>query len=173
METLSILLVAVSSLIWIGFALLPWGLWRHREVLEAVDPSKNDEPLAEITVMIPARNESEVIRQTVLSVTAQGPELKLLLIDDGSEDGTAAMAREVAGSNLSILQSAPLPEDWSGKLWALEQGRQRVTSRYVLFLDADIKLASGIIKSLREKMRQEDAQFISLMAVPSMTSSWE
>jgi len=173
METLWILLVAVSSLIWIGFALLPWGLWRHREVLEAVDPSKNDEPLAEITVMIPARNESEVIRQTVLSVTAQGPELKLLLIDDGSEDGTAAMARAVAGSNFSILQSAPLPEDWSGKLWALEQGRQRVTSRYVLFLDADIKLASGIIKSLREKMRQEDAQFISLMAVPSMTSSWE
>lgn len=173
MEALLIFVVALSTLSWIGFALLPLGLWRNREVLEVIDAAEGDEPLAEITAVIPARNEAAIIQRTLLSVATQGPDLKIILIDDGSEDSTAEMARRLARSNLRIVQSAPLPDGWSGKLWALEQGRQQVTTRYTLFLDADIKLTRGIIKALKDKMRHQAAQFISLMAVPSMASGWE
>ena len=173
MEALLIFVVALSTLSWIGFALLPLGLWRNREVLEVIDAAEGDEPLGEVTAVIPARNEAAIIQRTLLSVATQGPDLKIILIDDGSEDSTAEMARRLARSNLRIVQSAPLPDGWSGKLWALEQGRQQVTTRYTLFLDADIKLTRGIIKALKDKMRHQAAQFISLMAVPSMASGWE
>jgi len=172
MEALWMFLVALSTLSWIAFALLPWGLWRNREVLEVIDAAEGDESLAEITAVIPARNEAAIIQRTVLSVAGQGPDLKIILVDDGSEDGTAAMACR-ACANLRIVQSAPLPDGWSGKLWALEQGRQQVTTRYTLFLDADIKLARGSIKALKDKMHQQAAPFISLTAAPSMASGWE
>src|SRR5438093_10488289 len=76
-------------------------------------------------------------------------------------------------SNLRIVDGAPLPAGWSGKLWALEQGRQQVTTRYTLFLDADIKLTPGIVAALKNKMRHEGIPFSSLTAVPAMSSIWE
>ena len=172
METFCILIAALSTLLWVGFALLPWGIWRNREVLELA-PTKAGEPLAEITAVIPARNEAEVISQTLRSVAAQGTDLRMILIDDGSDDGTAAIARQLPHSNLRIIESAPLPDGWSGKLWALEQAWRQVTTRYTLFLDADIKLAPGSIRALENQTQQQSADFISLMAAPSMASGWE
>ena len=172
MEAFYILLAALSILLWGGFAVLPWGVWRNREVLE-VAPVDIDETLTEITAVIPARNEAEVIQRTIVSVGAQGTDLKMILVDDGCDDGTAAVARQLACSNLRIIESGPLPDGWGGKLWALEQGSRQVTTRYTLFLDADIQLACGAIRALKEKMQQQRAAFISLMAAPSMTSGWE
>ena len=166
-------LVALSTLSWVGFAVWPWGFWRNREVLDVTEAPNNDAVLTEITVVIPARNEAEVIQQALQSVVEQGPGLWIVLVDDSSADATVERARQIGNSKLRIIQSAPLPDGWSGKLWALEQGRQQVTTRYTLFLDADIKLTRGIIKALKDKMRHQAAQFISLMAVPSMASGWE
>jgi len=171
-ETLCILVTALSTLLWVGFALIPWGLWRNREVLEAAStPTK--ESLAEITAVIPARNEAEVIERTLRSVAVQGTGIKIILVDDASNDGTAAVARKLAIPNAQIIESAGLPDGWSGKLWALEQGWRQVTTRYTLFLDADIKLTPGSIIALRRKMQQPGAAFVSLMAAPSMASTWE
>jgi hopene-associated glycosyltransferase HpnB len=147
--------------------------WSNREVFEALDRGDGEEFLKEITVVIPARNEAEVIQQTLHSIIEQGPGLSIVLIDDSSEDVTVEKAREMRISNLLIIQSAPLPAGWSGKLWALEQGRRRVTTPYTLLLDADIRLARATVKALREKMDQQGVPFVSLMAVPSMSGCWE
>jgi cellulose synthase/poly-beta-1,6-N-acetylglucosamine synthase-like glycosyltransferase len=152
MEALLMFLVALSSLSWVSFALVPWRPWSNQEFLDAVEGSDGDEVLSEITVVIPARNEAEVIQRSLQSVIEQGPGLRIILIDDGSEDATVKNARQTTNSNLRIIQSAPLPAGWGGKLWALEQGRQHVTTPYTLLLDADIRLARGIVKALREKM---------------------
>jgi hopene-associated glycosyltransferase HpnB len=173
MEIFGILLAALSTLLWVGFALLFWGRWSNQEVLDAMEGFDGDAALEEITVLIPARNEAEVIQQTLKSVSEQGPGLKIVLIDDHSEDATVEKARQITHSNLRVVQSAPLPGGWGGKLWALEQGRLHVTTPYTLFLDADIELARGIVKTLREKMDRQGIPFLSLMAVPSMSSSWE
>lgn len=173
METLFLFLVALSTLLWVGFALLPWRPWSNREVLDATDRANNREGLEEMTVLIPARNEAEVIQQALPSVIRQGVGLSMILIDDGSEDATVEKACQITALNLRIIQGAPLPAGWSGKLWALEQGRQNVTTPYTLLLDADIELAPGMIKALREKMHREGIPFISLMAVPSMIGGWE
>jgi hopene-associated glycosyltransferase HpnB len=165
-------MLAVPALSWVAFALLPWGPWRTREVLDAA-PAGPNESLAQITAVIPARNEAEVIQQTLRSVAAQGTDLKIILVDDESDDGTAAVARQLVLSGLQINLSAPLPEGWSGKLWALEQGWRQVKTPYTLFLDADIKLAPGSIRALKDRMQQQSAAFVSLTAAPSMASAWE
>ena len=173
MESIYVFLVALSTLSWVVFALMPWRPWSNREVLDVMDTGDGEEVLREITVVIPARNEAEVIQQTLHSIVEQGPGLRIVLIDDNSEDGTVEKARQMRISNLRIIQSSPLPAGWSGKLWALEQGRQRVTTPYTLLLDADIRLARGMVKALREKMDQQGVPFVSLMAVPSMSGGWE
>lgn len=173
METFCIGLVAVSALLWVGFALLPWRPWSNQEVLDAMEGVNRDVAPDEITVLIPARNEAEVIQHTLQSVIEQGPGLKIVLVDDSSEDATVEKARQMRIADLRIIQSAPLPPGWSGKLWALEQGRLHVATPYTLLLDADIELARGVIAALREKMHREGIPFVSLMAMPSMSSGWE
>jgi len=172
MEAFLIFVVALSAILWIGFALTPWGFWRNREVLDATETTEDGGVLSEITVLIPARNEVEVIQETLQALTDQGPGLKIILVDDGSEDGTVEKARKTA-LDVRIIQSLPLPAGWSGKVWALEQGWRSITTPYTLLLDADIKLDRGVLHALREKMRRRDISFISLMAAPSMASGWE
>jgi hopene-associated glycosyltransferase HpnB len=173
MEAFCIVLVAFSILLWAGFALLPWRPWSNQEVLDAMEGVNGDIALDEITVLIPARNEAEFIQRTLRSIIEQGPGLRIVLIDDNSKDATVEKARQMRISDFRIIRSAPLPSGWSGKLWALEQGRLHVTTPYTLFLDADIELARGVITALREKMHWEGIAFISLMAVPSMSRRWE
>ena len=173
MESIYVFLVALSTLSWVIFALMPWRSWSNREVLDAMATGDGEEVLREITVVIPARNEAEVIQPTLHSIIEQGPGLSIVLVDDHSEDATVEKARQMRISNLRIIQSLPLPAGWSGKLWALEQGRQCVTTPYTLLLDADIRLVRGTVKALREKMDQQGVPFVSLMAVPSMAGYWE
>lgn len=173
MESIYLILVALSTLSWVVFALMPWRPWCNREFFDAMDNGDGEEILKQITVVIPARNEAEVIQPTLHSIIEQGPGLRIVLVDDHSEDRTVEKAGQMGIANLYIIQSAPLPTGWSGKLWALEQGRQHVTTPYTLLLDADIRLARGTIKSLKEKMDQQNVPFVSLMAVPSMSGCWE
>src|SRR5262245_49739705 len=173
MEVFYLILVAFSTLAWVAFVMVPWRPWSNRQILDSMEGANGDSALDEITVLIPARNESDVIQHTLQSVAKQGTGLKIVLIDDNSEDATIEKSREMRLSDLRIIQSAPLPAGWSGKLWALEQGRLHVTTPYTLLLDADIELARGLITALREKMHRQGVPFISLMAVPSMASGWE
>lgn len=126
-----------------------------------------------LTVVIPARNEAAYIRPTLLALAAQGGSPKIIVVDDHSDDDTAHQALSVPPLDVEVIPSAALPEGWSGKLWALEQGLARVDTRYVLFLDADIGLAPGTLAALVGKLRQQGAGFVSVMASLRMESAWE
>jgi hopene-associated glycosyltransferase HpnB len=154
-------------------ALAPWRPWSTREALDADDPPVDEGDLEDVTVLIPARNEARIVPQTLPSVARQGRAIRILLIDDGSTDGTAERACEVAGSGLQVLHAEPLPAGWGGKLWALEQGRRHVATSLTLLLDADIALSEGTVSALRRKMRRDGISFISLTAVPALESLWE
>ena len=173
MEIFWFFLVALSTLLWVCFVLQPWRPWSSYQVVDAVDGDDDEVVLREITVLIPARNEAEVIQQTLESVIEQGPGLKIVVIDDNSEDSTVERVRAMRIGELRVLHAPPPPAGWSGKLWALEYGRQQVTTPYTLLLDADIRLTRGIIRTLREKMGRQDVPFISLLAAPSMSGCWE
>ncbi len=159
-----------AAMIWFGVLLAPWRPWSTRERIEPMMDGA-DADCSEVTVLIPARNEAEVIAQTLTSLQQQGRGLRVIVVDDQSEDDTAVIARRFA--NVEVLRGAPLPSGWAGKLWALEQGRSRVQSKLTLLLDADIALEPGLLPALLEQRKATGAHFISLMADLRRTSFWD
>lgn len=163
-------LLSLSLALWGMVLLLPWQPWRNREVVEPGGEKRGAFP--EITVLIPARNEAALIGRTLSALARQAEGLRVVVIDDRSEDGTAEVARQVSGLRLKLLKTPPLPEGWSGKLWALEQGLRQVETPWVLLLDADIELEEGMLAALREKAR-EGFHLVSIMALLQTGSLWE
>lgn len=157
---------------WAGLLLLPWQPWRNREQFSADGPEPDDD-LSDITVLIPARDEADTIGRTLESLRLQGCGLRVILIDDQSRDDTVNLAHAVGLERLQVIAGVPLPEGWTGKLWALEQGREFVQTPRVLLLDADIQLCPGIIAALKHKLASEGRHLVSLMVRLRMQSFWE
>ena len=126
----------LSLLIWAYLVLARGGFWRIYPAQSALSSAEKDSPAngvetnpARIAVIIPARNEADVVGRAVRSLLQQigRHQIHIFLIDDGSTDGTAQAARSAAiavnqTQNLTILDGSPLPLGWSGKLWAMQQG---------------------------------------------------
>lgn len=164
--------LGVAASLWLIIWLLPWQPWRNREVLNAsVSPEAID--LKDLTVVIPARNEAALITTTLQALIVQGHNLNIILVDDHSSDKTVQLAESLEYDTLTIVQGQPLPEGWTGKLWAQEQGVQQVKTPLTLLLDADIKLTPGLILALLDKKQAENLQFVSLMASLSQVGIWE
>lgn len=162
-----------GALFWTVILLLPWRPWSTRERLEGAPAVTGKFDLSEITVLIPARNEARTIKQTLQGLDAQGNGLSVILVDDQSSDGTPEAAAGILKSGFRMISGQPLPAGWTGKLWALEQGRAHIKTPLTLLMDADIELRPGILATLRDKMRREHIHFISLMAALRMETFWE
>jgi hopene-associated glycosyltransferase HpnB len=160
-----------GAVIWGAILVLPWAPWRIREVLEPVASALED--LSDVTVLIPARNEARTLPGTLQALARQGPGLRVVVTDDQSEDETMAVASSVSGPQIIVIRGAPLPQGWTGKLWALEQARAHATTPLLLLLDADIELAPGMIAALRAKLRADRLHLVSLMARLHVESLWE
>lgn len=172
MEIILTLFAITGAAIWLTILLLPWRPWSTSEVLDVSSPLPEVD-LGDITVLIPARNEAETIKATLPALTAQGRGLNIILIDDQSSDGTGQVARKAVDENLLIIKGKSLPSGWTGKLWALEQGRSHIRTSFTLLLDADIEPLPGIIGELKRAMQERDVQLISLMAELRMDTFWE
>lgn len=169
-------LAAAGAALWLCVLVLPWQPWRVRERLEP-EPGHDaaDISLEDVTVLIPARDEATVIGETLAALGHQGRGLRVVLVDDRSGDDTAAIARQVAPATLTldVRAGAPLAEGWTGKLWALEQGRGRIETPLTLLLDADITLRPGMIRALLDKKEESGAALVSVMAALRMRGGWE
>ncbi|HSR62074.1 MAG TPA: glycosyltransferase [Gammaproteobacteria bacterium] len=165
------LLALPGFLIWFIILVLPWRPWSTRESLEGDTHITAD--LSRITVLIPARNEEACIAHTLNGLKQQGNGFVTILINDQSEDATAAVAGESGLDGLTVIQGKPLPNGWNGKLWALEQGLGRVDTELVLLLDADIHLDPGTMATLMNKLERQQLAMVSLMASLRMQNFWE
>ena len=76
---------------WVTIVLLPWRAWSTREHLQA-DNARIGEALDDVTVLIPARDEADVLPRTLACLAEQGPGLEILVVDDQSSDGTGEIA---------------------------------------------------------------------------------
>jgi hopene-associated glycosyltransferase HpnB len=164
---------ALALLAWLAVLLAPHQPHRIRERLEADSSAPDD--LSAVTVLIPARDEAELIGRAVAALVAQGRGLEAVVVDDQSSDGTRAVAERAAAGSvpLRVIAGQALPEGWAGKLWALEQGLAVVVRPYVLLLDADIELAPHTVPALLAAARARDATLVSLLAELHCTTFWE
>ena len=170
MGTLEWVAASIPAVMWVGLLLTPWRPWSTRERIEA-DPQAGSVDLSEITVLIPARNEVDVIGLTLAGLQSQGHGLQVIVVDDQSSDATAQIAASFP--NTRVVGGQPLPEGWAGKLWALEQGKSHVRTPMTLLLDADIQLQPGLLPALLVHKRNDNRQFVSLMADLRRTSFWD
>jgi len=159
-------------LIWSIVVAAPWRPWSTRESLDASGPA-GDADLSAVTVLIPARNERGNITRALKSLSMQGRDLKTIVIDDQSTDGTSAAARESGLGHLTLIAGQPPAAGWTGKLWALEQGRRIAATPYLLLLDADIELLPGTLPAMMDKLGAGQLGLVSLMARLRMEGFWE
>lgn len=164
-------IVFLPAMIWVGLLLTPWRPWSTRERLEPDFRAAQTADLCDITVLIPARNESETIGSTLTALQAQGSGLQVVVVDDQSSDSTASIAASFP--NTQVVKGEPLPDGWAGKLWALEQGKSHVHTPMTLLLDADIQLKPGLLPALVALKRRQGRHFVSLMADLCRTSFWD
>jgi hopene-associated glycosyltransferase HpnB len=164
----------VALLLWIGVLLAPWRPWSTREHLEAgVGAVGVEDDLSDVVALVPVRNEADRITGTLVALHSQGRNLQIVVIDDGSEDDTFAVVEGLGLEGVSILRAGPLPEDWTGKVWAQYQAQRLLKRPLVLLLDADIRLLPGLVLALKARLRQKNASLVSVMVELPMKNRWE
>ena len=184
MATIIFSLTLLSLVIWL-FLILFWGqFWRVNHQLEAnQDKDIDNNTLPTVCVIIPARNEADVIPVSLRSLLLQDypGKFTIFLVDDQSSDGTAHIAQGVAYAldktpQLQIVTSTSLPPGWTGKLWAMEQGLQTastLTPDYFLLTDADIEHDPSNLHRLVAKAEAQKLDLVSIMVRLRCQSFWE
>ncbi len=130
--------------------------------------------LPTISVLVPARNEAGVIGPTVTRLLAQRyPNFEIILLDDNSTDGTAAIARQAAGADprLRVLNGQPLPAGWLGKNWACHQLAQAAAGDWLIFADADVRWSTPALSALLAQAQTSRADLLTVWPT-QQTVTW-
>jgi len=148
-------LAVVAALIWAWLLLCHGRFWQGGPIL--------------------ARDEAGQIEACLRSLLAQSHAgaLRVILVDDGSSDGTGAIARAIGDTRLTVINGCPRPAGWSGKLWAVAQGLDHVPggAEYVLLTDADILHDPAHLATLLAQAEREGLDLVSEM-VELRCTSW-
>ncbi len=172
-------LALFSLAAWVWLALFRGGFWRADQRLgDRTAPVPARWP--SVVAVVPARDEAATIGDVIAAhmAAAYPGDFAVILVDDNSNDGTGDIARAAAdGSDrLRIIDGAPLPHGWTGKLWAVHQGLTAATARgrpdYILLTDADIVLAPDTLTRLVAKAEAEGLSLASLMARLDARGLW-
>ena len=121
-------------------------------------PADDPAPVTErVSVLVPARDEAARIGACLASVLDQVSvlDLEVVVLDDGSTDGTADVARRAAGGDprVRVLTGEPLPGGWLGKAHACEQLARAATGSVLVFVDADVVLAPQAVAATVQLLR--------------------
>ncbi|MET7605584.1 glycosyltransferase [Streptomyces avermitilis] len=135
-----------------------------------------------VGVVVPARDEAGVLPDSLPALLAQDypGRAEIFLVDDGSSDGTGALALELAarhgGLPLTVGSPGEPPPGWTGKLWAVRHGIGLARARdpeFLLLTDADIAHAPDSLRELVAAARTGGFDLVSQMARLRVASGWE
>jgi hypothetical protein len=157
---LSVVSAALLSLL-LGVAL--WNLLTAPRLERAGSPRMR--PRA--SLLIPARNEAENLRTTLPALLQlDDPALEILVLDDGSEDETAAVVeaqRRGMEGRLRLLRGRPLPEGWLGKSWACHQLAEAAGGEVLIFCDADVIAHPDAVRRTLDAMARTRADVLTAL----------
>lgn len=184
--------VVALDVAWVYLALCRGWFWRtslrlDTDVGSGMDfpppgaPGGGSEGWPSVAVVVPARNEAAVLARTLPRLLRQdypGP-ARVVVVDDGSEDGTGALAAEAGAEpdavlELTVVTGAERPQGWMGKVWALEQGRLAAGDpEFLLLTDADIDHPVDSLRRLVANAVHKRVDMVSLMAKLRAVTGWE
>jgi Glycosyl transferase family 2 len=117
-----------------------------------------------VAILIPARNEAAAIGACVDAALANvGADIEVIVLDDGSTDGTAAIVESRAGDDLRlrVVAAPPLPAGWNGKQHACHVLSGLTSRPILLFIDADVRLAREGAARLAAALTTSGADLVS------------
>jgi len=116
-------------------------------------------------VVLPVRNETDRVAACLASLLDQigVPDLEILVIDDGSTDGTPEAVRATAAgdSRVRLLEAGEPPQGWLGKPNACAAGARTATGTVLVFVDADVRFAPHALAAAVGLLRQEGLDLVS------------
>lgn len=132
--------------------------------------------LSKISILIPARNEAAnlpYLLKDLLSLPEQP--LEILICDDHSTDTTFPLAHNLSvyHSHIRVFKSLPLPAGWQGKNFACYQLARKAKGRYLLFLDADVRIQGDEISATVARMQMQNLSLLSVFPRQIMLSAGE
>ena len=174
-------LTGLSLLVWIILVTSRDGFWKTDQRLPDVGDFFQTHPAPPIVVVIPARNEAEMLPQSLRSLLKQNypGKFSIVIVDDHSSDNTFQVAHDLSQDTdieVVIVRGETLPKGWTGKLWALEQGLRVAATlkpEYVLLTDADIFHGSTSLTTLVHQAVAQHCDLVSLMVRLRTESFWE
>ena len=165
-------LAAIPLAIWLYLLLARGSFWRLSE--DKIEPRRLED-WPHVVAVVPARNEATTISQAISSLAKQDypGEFSIVVVDDHSEDGTAALAQQAANESgasqrLKIHSATPLAPGWTGKLWALNEGISATSEKgveFFWFTDADIEHAPDTLRRLVFRAEKNSLDLTSLMVL--------
>ncbi|MCW3819014.1 glycosyltransferase [Micromonospora sp. DR5-3] len=120
-----------------------------------------------VAVLLPLRDEADRVGPCLRALLAQRgvPDLRIVVLDDGSTDGTADVVRAVAGDDprLTLLTGAAPPRGWLGKPHACWQLATRTgpAPTVLAFVDADVVLTPYAVAAAVAELRAAGATLLS------------
>jgi hopene-associated glycosyltransferase HpnB len=163
-------LATVALVAWLYLVFAHGWFWRTGTQLR---PARHGR-LPDVAIVVPARDEADVIGRSIASLLAQDypGRLRVVLVDDGSSDGTAAIAAALvgAGQRLTVIAGAARPHGWAGKLWAVHQGVAATDEALLLLTDADITHDPRHVATLVAQAERHGLDMVSEMVKLNCTS---
>ena len=148
----------LAALSWIYLLFARGRFWQAPN--RTVGVGNGNSSSSRVAVVVPARNEEEVVARCVTSLLEQtcSESIHVFLVDDFSCDRTVPLACEAAQKAgktalLTVVECRPLPSGWTGKLWAVRAGIKEASlfkPRYLLLTDADVVHSPVSVASLIE-----------------------
>ena len=118
-----------------------------------------------VSVLLPVRDEAEDVVACLGAVLASTgvPDLEVLVLDDGSTDGTGALARSVAAGDarVRVVDGVPPPPGWLGKPHALHRLGALATGSVLVTVDADVRLGPTALAAGVDLLRRHDLALVS------------
>ena len=145
--------------------------------LLARKPNLTDAPPADghlVSIIIPARNESDTIAAVVRSIlaTTYSP-FELLVVDDQSTDDTATQVQNLSDPHLRLIRGGELPPGWYGKPWACYQGYRAARGDVLLFTDADTRHQPELLGHAVGALIQQEAGLVTVSPLQRCATFWE